>query len=127
MRPVLLHVGGYVIYSHAVFVALGIAVALVTSWRIARRAGRADQDFLLVIAGGLVGAAILARYGLVFRYLLDARDPSLAGFLTPRASWGFGIRWLSPMGPLRFEWGFPFKPLPHEQRSLFEFTVGGAF
>ena len=81
MRPVLLHVGGSVIYSHAVLVALGITVALVTSWRIARRAGRADQDFLLVIAGGLVGAAILARYGLVFRYLLDARDPSLPGFL----------------------------------------------
>ena len=28
-----------------------------------------------------------------------------------RTSWGFGIRWFSPLGPLRFEWGFPFKPL----------------
>jgi len=25
-----------------------------------------------------------------------------------RASWGFGFRWFSPIGPLRFEWGVPF-------------------
>jgi prolipoprotein diacylglyceryltransferase len=81
MRPILLHVGAYVVYSHAVFVALGMVIALATSWWMARRAGRADQDFLMVIAGGLVGAAILARYGLVFRYLSEARDPSLQGFL----------------------------------------------
>jgi outer membrane protein insertion porin family len=24
-----------------------------------------------------------------------------------RQNWGFGIRWFSPLGPLRFEWGFP--------------------
>ena len=81
MRPILLHVGAYVVYSHAVFVALGIAVALITTWRLAARAGRADQDFLAIIAGGLIGAAILARYGLVFRYLSQAQDPSLRGFL----------------------------------------------
>ena len=28
---------------------------------------------------------------------------------------GFGIRWFSPLGPLRFEWGFPLAPLPYEQ------------
>jgi prolipoprotein diacylglyceryltransferase len=81
MRPILLHLGAYVVYSHAVFAALGTTIALVTSWRMAQRAGRADQDLLIVIAGGLVGAAILARYGLVFRYLAEAHDPSVRGFL----------------------------------------------
>ena len=81
MRPILLHAGTYVIYSHAVFVVLGVAVALTVSWRMAARVGRADQDFLMIIAGGLVGAAILARYGLVFRYLSQAHDPSFRGFL----------------------------------------------
>ena len=28
---------------------------------------------------------------------------------------GFGIRWFSPLGPLRFEWGFPLAPLPYEK------------
>ena len=27
---------------------------------------------------------------------------------------GFGIRWFSPIGPLRFEWGFPFARKPGE-------------
>jgi outer membrane protein insertion porin family len=44
-----------------------------------------------------------------------------------RTSWGFGLRWFSPLGPLRFEWGFPFKPLPYEESSLFEFTIGNFF
>jgi outer membrane protein insertion porin family len=44
-----------------------------------------------------------------------------------RTSWGFGIRWFSPLGPLRFEWGFPFKPLQYEQASVFEFTIGNFF
>ena len=27
-----------------------------------------------------------------------------------KTSWGLGVRWNSPMGPLRFEWGFPLNP-----------------
>jgi outer membrane protein insertion porin family len=45
-----------------------------------------------------------------------------------RTSWGFGIRWFSPLGPLRFEWGFPFAPKkPYEDDFEFQFTVGNAF
>jgi outer membrane protein insertion porin family len=44
-----------------------------------------------------------------------------------RTSWGFGIRWFSPLGPLRFEWGFPFKKLPYENTSDFQFTIGNFF
>jgi outer membrane protein insertion porin family len=44
-----------------------------------------------------------------------------------RNSWGFGFRWFSPIGPLRFEWGIPFKTLPGEQPIVFEFTIGNFF
>lgn len=44
-----------------------------------------------------------------------------------RTSTGFGIRWFSPLGPLRFEWGFPLRPLPYEESSVFEFTIGNFF
>ena len=44
-----------------------------------------------------------------------------------RTSWGVGIRWFSPLGPLRFEWGFPFRPLPYEEKNVFEFTIGNFF
>ncbi|MFO0761056.1 MAG: outer membrane protein assembly factor BamA [Byssovorax sp.] len=50
-----------------------------------------------------------------------------SSLLDMRTSWGFGIRWFSPLGPLRFEWGFPFKPLPYEQSNVFEFTIGNFF
>jgi len=44
-----------------------------------------------------------------------------------RESWGFGFRWFSPIGPLRFEWGIPFRTLPGEQPIVFEFTIGNFF
>jgi outer membrane protein insertion porin family len=51
--------------------------------------------------------------------------PESLGYL--RTSTGFGIRWFSPLGPLRFEWGFPLKRLPYEESYVFEFTIGNFF
>jgi outer membrane protein insertion porin family len=41
---------------------------------------------------------------------------------------GVGIRWFSPIGPLRFEWGFPLKrdSIYHEP-TVFEFSIGTPF
>jgi outer membrane protein insertion porin family len=46
-----------------------------------------------------------------------------------RSAWGFGIRWFSPIGPLRFEWGFPFDPRPesNEESTVFDFSIGNFF
>ncbi len=40
---------------------------------------------------------------------------------------GFGFRWFSPIGPLRFEWGIPLNRRPGDQPVLFEFTIGNFF
>ncbi len=40
---------------------------------------------------------------------------------------GVGIRWYSPMGPLRFEWGWNLDPAPGEAKRVVEFTIGTAF
>jgi outer membrane protein insertion porin family len=58
-----------------------------------------------------------------------AGDPtrSTCGFNTLRYSWGFGVRWFSPMGPLRFEWGFPINRRIYDDRIRFEFTIGQFF
>jgi len=45
----------------------------------------------------------------------------------PTRELGFGFRWFSPIGPLRFEWGVPFRTLPGEQPIVFEFTIGNFF
>jgi outer membrane protein insertion porin family len=40
---------------------------------------------------------------------------------------GFGFRWFSPVGPLRFEWGIPLTKRPQDQSVDFEFTIGNFF
>ncbi|MCX5882980.1 MAG: outer membrane protein assembly factor BamA [Deltaproteobacteria bacterium] len=44
-----------------------------------------------------------------------------------RQSAGFGIRWYSPMGPIRLENGFVLDAKPGESSSRLEFTMGQAF
>ncbi|MEK7313388.1 MAG: outer membrane protein assembly factor BamA [Deltaproteobacteria bacterium] len=40
---------------------------------------------------------------------------------------GFGIRWYSPIGPLRLEWGYNLDRKKDERPSMWEFTIGGSF
>jgi len=44
-----------------------------------------------------------------------------------RYSVGAGVRWDSPMGPLRFEWGVNLDPEEFEEASVFDFSVGKMF
>ncbi len=50
-----------------------------------------------------------------------------SGNFTVRSDAGFGFRWFSPIGPLRFEWGFPFARKPNEDTSVFNFFIGPPF
>lgn len=44
-----------------------------------------------------------------------------------RTSAGGGLRWISPIGPFRIEWGYNLKPEPGEKKSMWEFTIGAFF
>jgi len=44
-----------------------------------------------------------------------------------RRSAGFGIRWISPVGPLRLEWGFNLDKKPGEPDKRVEFSIGSLF
>ena len=44
-----------------------------------------------------------------------------------RKSVGAGIRWMSPMGPLRVEWGYNVDRAPGDDSSNWEFRMGGNF
>ena len=72
------------------------------------------------------GKGVLAYQGTAFKETSPCFD-GLSSLAALRTSYGFGIRWFSPLGPLRFEWGFPFAPLPYEESSVFEFTIGNFF
>ncbi|HEX8107464.1 MAG TPA: outer membrane protein assembly factor BamA [Kofleriaceae bacterium] len=62
-------------------------------------------------------AAVSIKFDPCFRPL----DSLTSGL---RRSVGFGFRWFSPIGPLRFEWGIPLDAQPGEDPLVFEFTIG---
>lgn len=65
--------------------------------------------------------------GVVF-YDIGYADDSL-NLSDFRSDVGFGFRWFSPIGPLRFEWGFPFqRDAVYGERAVnFEFAIGQPF
>jgi len=77
-----------------------------------------------VIPPAQVRGVVFVDIGNAFGGLYGNEAPSIEGM---RASAGFGIRWRSPMGPLRFEWGFPIDRKPGEKPQVFEFTIGSFF
>ncbi|MBI5665981.1 MAG: outer membrane protein assembly factor BamA [Nitrospirae bacterium] len=44
-----------------------------------------------------------------------------------RRTAGAGVRWLSPLGPLRLEWGFNLDPREGEENDKVEISIGGLF
>ncbi|MDO3379560.1 outer membrane protein assembly factor BamA [Geoalkalibacter halelectricus] len=44
-----------------------------------------------------------------------------------RYNTGAGIRWFSPLGPLRLEWGYNLNPRDDEERTEWQFSIGRFF
>jgi outer membrane protein insertion porin family len=78
----------------------------------------AEYHFPLVKEGGLRGLFFYDA-GNVYENDWDFNDV--------KQSAGLGVRWLSPMGPMRLEWAYVIDPEPYEDNSNWEFSVGGAF
>jgi outer membrane protein insertion porin family len=77
-----------------------------------------EYHFPLVKAGGLRGLFFYDA-GNVYENKWD--------FNEIKQSVGAGLRWLSPMGPMRLEWGYVINPAPGEDSSNWEFSMGGNF
>ncbi len=84
-------------------------------------AGNAEFTFPLVADVGLKGA-LFFDYGNSF-------DDASQLFDTMLTSYGFGIRWSSPIGPLRLEYGIPINPRKDidSKSGRLEFTFGTMF
>jgi outer membrane protein insertion porin family len=63
--------------------------------------------------------------GVVF-YDIGAGFDDNKGFLFQglRSAAGFGIRWFSPLGPIRLELGFNLSPRTGEKNNVFDFAIG---
>ena len=58
---------------------------------------------------------------------IDESGPELIDNATPRVSVGAGLSWRSPLGPLRFDFGFPLVSQSDDRRRLFNFRFGTRF
>ena len=96
--------------------------------------GNAELEFPLVRKLGISGVAFFDlgnAYNLESRFCNRAGTDSCVGATDMvtglRKSVGVGVRWLSPLGPLRLEWGLPLDLRPGEKPAGLEFTIGGSF
>ncbi len=70
------------------------------------------------------------KYGLKGLLFFDTGNAWLENedyFSDMRYSVGYGVRWYSPLGPLRFEWGHNLDPREGEKDLVFEFSIGSYF
>ncbi len=81
-----------------------------------------EYEFPIFQEAGIRGV-VFFDYGNAF----DREDNFFTKISSMRAAWGLGIRWLSPIGPLRFELGFPVSPKEDEANSVFDFSIGNFF
>ena len=81
----------------------------------------AEYQFPLIKEAGLKGV--------LFFDVGNSFDSKVAVFDRFLSSYGFGIRWFSPMGPLRLEYGIPINPREGIDKSggRLEFSIGGFF
>ncbi len=90
---------------------------LLTNWEL---------EFPLLEEAGLRGVVFFDA-GNVYSEQQTLLDPSAPGKFGLLMSVGVGVRWFTPLGPLRFEWGFPLTRRPIDQPSRFDFTIGNFF
>ncbi len=90
-----------------------------------------ELEFPLVNAVGIRGV-VFADAGNAFAvddpysFRLDAFGDEEDN-LVLRTALGFGFRWQSPLGMLRFEWGFPIQRREDERATVFNFSIGPSF
>ncbi len=88
----------------------------------------AEYNFPLVPAARLKGV-IFYDMGRAFDDGTSQKqdEPDRISFRDFKHAWGWGFWWLSPLGPLRFEWGYILHKKPEDQASQFEFSIGTLF
>ena len=93
-----------------------------------------DNDPVLLGGNRFYSQSLEASFPLVpaarmrFAFFYDYGTIGLDSFTDEeRKSYGFGIEWFSPMGPLLFVWGWPVDYEEHDRTANFEFTIGQPF
>ena len=74
---------------------------------------------------------LVKEAGLKWVVFYDAGNVYLEEFdpeaFTLKQDYGFGFRWFSPIGVLRFEFGYPIDPDENQEGQQFHFDIGQLF
>jgi len=82
-----------------------------------------EIETMLVPSAGIAGVVFFDAGN---AFVSPFGDDRLSPFRL-RTAVGGGIRWRSPIGPLRFEIGFPLEPRADERQQVFDFGIGSFF
>lgn len=84
----------------------------------------------VVLTGELL-FPVVEKYGMRGVLFIDAgnsyREKENIDFSSFRTDAGVGVRWNSPMGPLRIEWAYNLDPEPGEDKYQWQFSAGAFF
>ncbi|MCF8467949.1 MAG: outer membrane protein assembly factor BamA, partial [Sneathiella sp.] len=58
---------------------------------------------------------------------IDDSDPGIADNVTPRASVGVGLNWVSPFGPIQINVAYPLKKEDYDKDQIFQLDFGTRF
>jgi outer membrane protein insertion porin family len=83
--------------------------------------GNAELFYPIVKGDKSVRISVFADAGQIY---LDGNQPNFESF---RFSAGVGLAWNSPVGPLKFSYGFPLNEKPGDKIQRFQFQVGTVF
>lgn len=106
------------------------------SLKIPSTASGSDSDFVFggnksLLLNAELEIPIIKQAGLHFVGFFDAgntfAEEQEYSLTNMRMNYGFGFRWQSPLGPLRFEWGFPIEKRAGEPLTVFNFSFGHNF
>ena len=70
---------------------------------------------------------LVREAGLKWVVFMDAGHAGSSDNIIVKKDYGFGFRWFSPIGVLRFEFGYPINPGPTDDSSQFHFDIGQLF
>jgi outer membrane protein insertion porin family len=70
---------------------------------------------------------LVREAGLKWVVFYDAGHAGNSDNIIIRQDYGFGFRWFSPIGILRFEFGYPIDPNKTDDSSQFHFDIGQLF
>ena len=70
---------------------------------------------------------LVREAGLKWVVFMDAGHAGSSDHIIVKKDYGFGFRWFSPIGILRFEFGYPINPDAGDADSQFHFDIGQLF